>query len=117
MEGVIPSILTSKVIFFFVLRTLLKPRELKVIPEDLMSEDDLPFLERTMLRHWVLQWLKLVSWYYTVLASDYVTIEEALSGPVVATDWRAQKDVNSALLKYGLLWKIDDRIASLGLLY
>ncbi|KAI3664447.1 hypothetical protein L1987_89021 [Smallanthus sonchifolius] len=63
-----------------------------------MSEDDLPFLERTMLRHWVLQWLKLVSWYYTVLASDYVTIEEALSGPVVATDWRAQKDVNSALL-------------------
>ncbi|KAI3673282.1 hypothetical protein L6452_39399 [Arctium lappa] len=72
--------------------------ELKVIPEDLMSEDDLQFLERTMLRHWVLQWLKLVSWYYTVLASDYVTIEEALSGPVVATDWRAQKDVNSALL-------------------
>ncbi|KAI3729898.1 hypothetical protein L6452_18570 [Arctium lappa] len=67
-----------------------------------------------MLRHWVLQWLKLVSWYYTVLASDYVTIEEALSGPVVATDWRAQKDVNSALLKYGLLWKIDDRIAPLG---
>lgn len=56
-----------------------------------------------------------MSWYYTVLASDYVTIEEALSGPVVAT--RAQKDVNSALLKYGLLWKIDDRIASLGLLY
>lgn len=40
----------------------------------------------------------LVSWYYTVLASDYVTIEEALSGPVVATDWRAQKDVNSALV-------------------
>lgn len=101
----------------FLLRTLLKPRELKVIPEDLMSEDDLQFLERTMLRHWVLQWLKLVSWYYTVLASDYVTIEEALSGPVVATDWRAQKDVNSALLKYGLLWKIDDRIAPLGLLY
>lgn len=61
-----------------------------------MSEDDLK--ERTMLRHWVLQ---LVSWYYTVLASDYVTIEEALSGPVVATDWRAQKDVNSALQKYG----------------
>jgi hypothetical protein len=25
---------------------------------------------------------------YTVLASDYVTIEEALSGPAVATDWR-----------------------------
>lgn len=41
----------------------------------------------------------LVSWYYTVLASDYVTIEEALSGPVVARDWRAQKDVNSALQK------------------
>lgn len=70
-----------------------------------------------MLRHWVLQWLKLVSWYYTVLASDYVTIEEDLSGPVVATDWRAQKDVNSALQKYGLLWKIDDRIAPLALLY
>lgn len=49
------------------------------------------------LRHWVLQWLKLVSWYYTVQASDYVTIEEALSSPAVATDWRAQKDVNSAL--------------------
>ncbi|KAI3668624.1 hypothetical protein L1987_88362 [Smallanthus sonchifolius] len=56
-----------------------------------------------MLRHWVLQWLKLVSWYYTVLASDYVTIEEALSGPVVATDWRAQKDVNSALLNRALI--------------
>lgn len=51
-----------------------------------------------MLRHWV---LPLVSCYYTVLASDYVTIEEALSGPVVATDWRAQKDVNSVPQKYG----------------
>jgi len=61
-----------------------------------MSEDDLQ--ERTLLRHWV---LPLVSCYYTVLASDYVTIEEALSGPVVATDWRAQKDVNSVLQKYG----------------
>jgi len=31
------------------------------------------------------------------VASDYVTIEDALSSPAVATDWRAQKDVNSAL--------------------
>lgn len=77
-----------------------------------MSEDDLQ--ERTLLRHWV---LLLVSCYYTVLASDYVTIEEALSGPVVSTDWRDQKDVNSVLQKYGLLFQIYDRIASLGFDY
>jgi len=47
---------------FFFIRQQLKPKERKVIPSDLLVDGEFEILERTMLRPWMAQWLKVVKW-------------------------------------------------------
>lgn len=48
---------------FGFLRSRLKPKELKVIPEDLFDDDGVEMLERTMVRRWMALWPKSCSYY------------------------------------------------------
>lgn len=95
------------------LHTQLNSREVKIIPEDLMwsLRMILIILEHPISRRaYELgnSVLKACVWYYTVLSLNYVTSEEALIRPIVATFWHSQKDVNFDLQKYGWLVKTDN---------
>ncbi len=46
----------------FFIREYLKPKELRLPPSDLLVDGEVEILERTMIRRWMTQWLKVVSW-------------------------------------------------------
>lgn len=54
------------------LRKELKPKEIRLFPEELVFDGEREILERTVLLRWVTQWLKWVSWYYTTALSEDV---------------------------------------------
>jgi len=97
--------LRGKMVTF--LRRELRPKEIRIFPSDLVFDGEREILERTVLLGWVRQWLKLVSWYYTVALSEDVTIEQLLDAPMCTMTWkRSQRDEN--LIRFGLVWKLYD---------
>ncbi|MED6140682.1 hypothetical protein PIB30_095720, partial [Stylosanthes scabra] len=59
------------------LRREMKPKELRIAPDELFFDGQIEFNERTVLRNWMSQWLKWVHWYYAVAMSENVTLEES----------------------------------------
>ncbi|DAB41744.1 RNA-dependent RNA polymerase [Petunia exserta mitovirus 1] len=97
--------LRGKIIAY--LRKELKPKEIQLIPKQLVLDGEHEILERTVVRHWMEQWLRWLSWYHTVANSPEVTIDQLMEVPMCATSWkRTQTDLH--LVKFGLIWKMYD---------
>lgn len=110
---------------------LLKPRDLKLVPDQFIpDEEDVVinpntgepgkhdfnsrgFLEYSLLRGQMRLWLKYLHWYSSLvfkLESGWELdpwIREALDPPVVITDWKVSK-LEPTLVKFGLLFKLYD---------
>lgn len=98
------------------LRKSYLPKEWKLYPEDICSEDARDFLEWTTLRGWVKQWLNYLKWYHTVAMSDQVSLEDFFKAPVITYDWKVTRK-DPQLVKFGLMWKLYDEVALRGLSY
>lgn len=96
------------------LRSEMKPKDLTLAPDSIFIQEVIKdFTEWTVLRAWVKQWLKYVKWYSLVALSPEVTINQFFSAPVTISTWRRTKrDEN--LVRFGLLWKLYDMVATRG---
>lgn len=90
------------------LRRELRPKEIRLVPGELVFDGEREILERTVIRNWVAQWLKWVSWYHVVAMSPDATIDQLIyDAPICATSWkRSEFDPNR--FKFGLIWKLYD---------
>ena len=92
------------------LRRQMRPKEIKIFPQDLVFDGEREILERTVLRKWVEQWLKYCSWYHTKAMSDEVSIDDFFDAPICTYDWkRNQRD--EKLIRWGHVWKLYDMAA------
>jgi len=67
----------------------MKPKELSLYPDKLFSlEGKLRFLEWSVLRGWMRQWLRYCHYYSKVLLSPDVTIQQFFEAPVVNQKWK-----------------------------
>lgn len=98
------------------IRREVRPKELRMVPDELLSDGAVEFLERTLILNWVRQWLKCLQWYHTVAMKSDVTLEELLDFPVVEISWR-RKSTGSDVRRYGVFWKCIDIVTSRGLAY
>lgn len=99
------------------LRRVLRPRDLQMVPDLYSFECEIEFLERTMFRQWLKQWLSWVSWYHlTAWASDPILVDLLLSCPIVEISWR-RRTCNQELVRFGHLWKIFDMVGRYGVHY
>lgn len=97
------------------LRSEMKPKELSLPPEHLFEMPGMrDFLEWSALRAWVKQWLKYCKWYFCTALDPWVSIEDFLKAPVVYKSWKLNR-VDPTLTRVGLLWKIYDLVAWIGL--
>lgn len=98
--------LRSKTILF--LRRELRPREIRLVPDELVFDGEREILERTVIRGWISQWLKWVSWYHTVALSPDVSIDQLLyDAPICASSWK-RSNFDPNVFKFGLVWKLYD---------
>lgn len=89
------------------LRKELKPKELRLFPEEIVFDGEREILERTVILNWVKQWLRWVSWYYQIAHSPDPSLAEMFSAPICATSWkRSAEDIQ--FVRYGFLWKCYD---------
>lgn len=90
-----------------------KPKELRLPNwegEDSgsFSEDYIELLERTTLRSWTKEWLRWVSWYATVACDPNTRLRALLEFPLIETYWKRRGSNQTALIRYGLSWKLYD---------
>ena len=64
------------------LRTELTPKEIGLLPNELVFDGEREILECTVLLRWMKQWLKWVSWYNTIATSMEVTIDKLMEVPM-----------------------------------
>lgn len=70
------------------LRRELKPKELRLFPDELVFDGEREILERTLIHNWVKQWLKWNSWFYTVACQPDPSFAELFSAPLCSTSWK-----------------------------
>lgn len=93
----------------------MRPKDLRVIPDELFPTDKVKdFLEYSLLRGWMKEWLRYCRWYYTVAMDPGVTFDDLFDGPVCATDWKANRK-SEELIRFGLIWKLYDLVGQLGM--
>lgn len=98
------------------LRVVVQPKELRLPPIGenpsdgiTLSEDEAEFLEYTLFRGWMQQWLKWVQWYAEV-ALDYNTpLSDLLEYPVVECHWK-RRNTDNEFVRFGLLWRFYDKV-------
>lgn len=66
------------------------------------------FLEWSLLRNWVKQWLSYSKWYYITALSPDVTLGAFFDAPMVEVDWKRRPDRSEELIRFGLMWKVYD---------
>ncbi|PHT98242.1 hypothetical protein BC332_32834 [Capsicum chinense] len=97
--------LKGKIVDF--LRKELKPKEIRLFPEEMVFDKERDILEHTVIHNWVKMWLKWCSWYYTVALSEDVSLDQLMDVPMCSTTWRrSTKDLD--MIKFGLIWKCYD---------
>lgn len=89
------------------LRRELKPKELRLFPDELVFDGEREILERTLIHNWVKQWLKWNSWFYTVACQPDPSFAELFSAPLCSTSWKRSL-FDEEYKKYGLVWKCYD---------
>lgn len=90
------------------LRKELKPKEIRLVPNELLFDGEREILERTVIRNWVEQWLRWVSWYHTVALSPDVSIDTLLyDAPICASSWK-RSNFDPNVFRFGLVWKLYD---------
>lgn len=55
------------------LRKELRPKELRLVPEEFVFDGEREISERTVTLNWMKQWLKWLTWYYTVTMDPFVS--------------------------------------------
>lgn len=117
---------------------LLKPKDLKLVPDELIpDEEDVfinpntnqpghhdfnsrGFLEYSLLRGQMRLWLNYQRWYFSLvlkLDSGYdlnLWIKEALDPPIVITNWKVTKE-EPEMVRFGLQYKVFDYVGTKGL--
>lgn len=75
------------------LRRKLSPRDLRPPPSSLFEQPGMgDFLEWSLLRSWMEEWLLLLKWYYCTALDDWVTLETLLEeAPVVTSGWNCNR--------------------------
>jgi hypothetical protein len=66
----------------------LKPKEIRLFPDELVFNCERGILERTVLHGWVKQWLKWVHWYHSTAYDPYAGIEQLLDAPIQSSSWK-----------------------------
>ena len=72
------------------------------------------FLEWSLLRNWMKDWLRYVHWYWSVANSPDLSLSDFFSASVYEKEWKIRRE-SSELIRFGLLWKIYDLVAEKGL--
>lgn len=100
-------------IISFLLKEM-KPSDLKVAPDELFPTERVrDFLEWSLLRNWMKDWLRYVHWYWSVANSPDVSLSDFFSASVYDKLWRIRRE-SSELIRFGLLWKIHDLVTEKG---
>lgn len=93
----------------------MKPKDLHLAPSELFpSEGCESFLEWSVLRNWVSQWLKYCRWYYMVALSPDVNLEAFFDAPQVETSFQVKMNYRDDLCRFGLMWKCFDFVSEKG---
>lgn len=87
------------------LRRELRPKELRLIPDELVFDGEREILERTLIYNWVKQWLKWNTWYFTIACKPDPSFAELFTAPICATTWKRSF---YQFVLYGLVWKCYD---------
>lgn len=97
-----------------VLRNEMKPRDLRLTPDELfVTEKVQDFIEWSLLHSWVRDWLKYCHWYSSLALSPDVRIEDFFDAPIVTSHWNIRR-TDPQLVRFGLMWKIYDMVALKG---
>nr|YP_010144797.1 hypothetical protein KYW51_mgp28 [Mirabilis jalapa]QQL93530.1 hypothetical protein [Mirabilis jalapa] len=91
---------------FYLLKEL-KPKEVRLFPEQLVFDGEREILERTVVYQWMRQWLTWLSWYHTISSNPDPSLDQFFDAPICATSWKRQ-DFDSNIYKFGILWKVYD---------
>ena len=73
------------------LRKELKPKELRVVPEEVVFSAEREILERTVIHNWMKQWLKWCHWFFTLALSPNPSLAELVvlcPNVIVTRGWR-----------------------------
>lgn len=93
---------------------LLYKKELRLMPDELFAQPGMKdFLEWSSLRVWMKDWLRYCRWYFTTVMSPDPGIEEFFRAPIINPNWKVTRS-DPTLIRFGLLWKIYDMVALLG---
>ena len=100
------------------LRRRLVPRDLQYPPIDLFEQSGMSdFLEWSLVRSWMEEWLRLQQWYCITALDPWVTIGVLLDEcPVVQPRWNANRQ-DQNLVRFGLIWKCLQQVDNLGIDY
>lgn len=86
-------------------RSRLSIRDITLPPKDLLGGKG-DFLERSVLRGWMEEWLHYLHWYCHTCHDPWVTLEDFLDNkPMLEYRWNANRNSDENLIKLGLLWK------------
>lgn len=89
------------------LRKELKPKEIRLFPEEMVFDGEREILERTLIHNWVKQWLRWNTWYFTVALRPDPSLADLFAAPICATSWKRTL-FDAQFVKYGLIWKCYD---------
>lgn len=89
------------------LRKELKPKELRLIPNELSFEGERDNAEYTLVDNWMKMWLKWLLWYAQVALGPDPSIREMFEAPIVGTSWK-RSNFDSNWFKFGLIWRCYD---------
>lgn len=86
----------------------LAPRQLELVPEERLGDDDKELLERMHYRNWVQDWLRWLHWYSEVISDPAPSLKKLFSAPVVNIHWKKDQIVKEEIKRFGLLYKLYD---------
>lgn len=89
-----------------------KPKDLTYPPSEqfVHGEDEEVYVERTMLRSWMEDWLSYNRWYYLLILDPVNLLDRLIEGgPIIGRKWqRTLEDLE--LKRFGMLWKARDKV-------
>lgn len=79
----------------------MKPSDWKVAPDELFPTERVrDFLEWSLLRNWMKDWLRYVHWYWSVANSPDVSLSDFFSASVYEKEWRIRRESSELPYSY-----------------